>query len=80
MKLTIDFDPEIRIKRSSAQINILYKAEDLFGRQIAAGINFPLRQIGPLTSEVLVLGFPDEMGEVCLICPDKRVPGGGRLS
>jgi tRNA-binding protein len=56
-----------------------YKPEDLVGRQVAAVLNFPPRQIGPMMSEVLTLGFPDEEGGVVLIAPDKKVPNGGRL-
>ena len=78
-KLTIDFGPEIGVKRSSAQLVDLYKPEDLKGRQVAAVVNFPPRQIGPFMSEVLTLGFPDENGHVVLIGPGKAVPNGGRL-
>ena len=78
-KLTIDFGPEIGVKRSSAQLVDLYKPEDLKGRQVAAVVNFPPRQIGPFMSEVLTLGFPDEYGHVVLIGPGKTVPNGGRL-
>jgi len=78
-KLTIDFGPVIGRKRSSAQITTHYALEDLVGRQVAAVVNFPPRQIGPFMSEVLTLGFPDESGEVVLIGPSARVPDGGRL-
>lgn len=78
-RLTIDFGPEIGIKRSSAQITARYTLEDLPGRQVAAVVNFPPRQIGPMMSEVLTLGFPDENGEVVLIQPNLPVPNGGRL-
>jgi tRNA-binding protein len=78
-KLTIDFGPVIGTKRSSAQITSHYGIEELIGRQVAAVVNFPPRQIGPFMSEVLTLGFPDEAGEVVLIGPSLRVPDGGRL-
>ncbi|WP_217430256.1 tRNA-binding protein [Sphingomonas bacterium] len=78
-KLGIDFGPDIGIKRSSAQITVHYSPEALIGRQVAAVVNFPPRQIGPMMSEVLTLGFPDADGEVVLIGPDKPVPEGGRL-
>ena len=78
-KLTIDFGPEIGVKKSSAQITKLYTAETLVGRQVAAVVNFPPRQIGPFMSEVLTLGFPDAQGEVILIGPSQPAPNGGRL-
>ena len=78
-RLMIDFGPEIGVKKSSAQITRNYRLEDLVGRQVAAVVNFPPRQIGPLMSEVLTLGFPDAAGEVMLIGPDRKVPDGGRL-
>ena len=78
-KLTIDFGPAIGTKRSSAQITGRYPLDDMVGRQVAAVVNFPPRQIGPFMSEVLTLGFPDEDGEVILIGPTKAVPDGGRL-
>ena len=78
-KLTIDFGPAIGRRRSSAQIVKHYKMDDLVGRQVAAVVNFPPKQIGKFMSEVLVLGFPDDQGEVVMIAPDKSVPNGGRL-
>lgn len=78
-RLRIDFGPEIGIKRSSAQITKRYTLEELPGQQVAAVVNFPPRQIGPVMSEVLTLGFPDEDGEVVLIHPGLPVPNGGRL-
>ena len=78
-KLTIDFGPEIGVKRSSAQLTIHYKADQLIGRQVCAVVNFPPRQIGPTISEVLTLGMPDEDGAVVLIRPDFKVPNGGKL-
>lgn len=79
IKLEIDFGPEIGIKKSSAQITRHYTPETLIGRQVAAVVNFPPRQIGKTMSEVLTLGFPDAAGEVVLIGPGHPVPNGGRL-
>jgi tRNA-binding protein len=79
LKLTIDFGSVIGLKRSSAQIVANYRSEELIGKQIAAVVNFPSRQIGPFRSEVLTLGFPDDAGKVVLFSPDRRVPNGGRL-
>ncbi|MDZ4085487.1 MAG: tRNA-binding protein [Tabrizicola sp.] len=78
-KLWVDFGPGIGEKRSSAQITKHYTLEDLVGRQVLAVVNFPPRQIGPVLSEVLVLGLPDEAGEVVLIGPGHDVPLGGKL-
>lgn len=78
-KLKIDFGAAIGLRRSSVQIVANYRLEELVGRQIAAVVNFPPKQIGPFMSEVLVLGFEDEAGNVTLIRPDKAVPDGGRL-
>ena len=78
-KLSIDFGPAIGVKRSSAQITEHYSLEDLPGRQVAAVVNFPPRQIGPMMSEVLTLGFPDAAGKVVLFHPSVAVPDGGRL-
>ena len=78
-KLRIDFGGAIGVKRSSAQITELYTADTLIGRQVAAVVNFPPRQIGRFMSEVLTLGFPDEDGHVVLVGPSKSVPNGARL-
>jgi len=78
-KLTVDFGPAIGTRRTSAQITKRYALDELVGRQVAAVINFPEKQIGKFMSEVLVLGFPDETGEVVLIQPSLSVPNGGRL-
>src|SRR5271167_1920050 len=78
-RLTIDFGPAIGLKKSSAQITRHYQPEALVGRQVAAVVNFPPRQIGPFMSEVLTLGFPDAAGEVVLVVPSRNVPNGGRL-
>ncbi|MGS1017286.1 tRNA-binding protein [Allosphingosinicella humi] len=78
-KLRIDFGPGIGVRKSSAQITDLYEAEALVGRQVAAVVNFPPRQIGPFMSEVLTVGFADEKGAVVLFSPDRPVPNGARL-
>ncbi len=78
-KLKIDFGGAIGVKKSSAQITKHYTPETLLGRQVAAVVNFPPRQIGPFMSEVLTLGFPDESGGVVLIGPSQPVPNGGKL-
>ena len=79
IKMRIDFGPEIGIKKTSAQITAHYTPETLVGRQVAAVVNFPPRQIGKFMSEVLALGFSDEVGGIVLIAPDKTVPNGGRM-
>ena len=78
-KLTIDFGPEIGLKKSSAQITVHYTPEDLVGRQVLGVVNFPPRQIGPVRSEVLTLGFEDEAGAIVLAATDKPVPNGRKL-
>ncbi|MFL9878862.1 tRNA-binding protein [Herbaspirillum rhizosphaerae] len=78
-KLKIDFGPTLGIKQSSAQITTHYQLDQLVGKQVAAVVNFPPRQIGKFMSEVLTLGFPDAQGEVVLFAPDQAVPDGSRL-
>lgn len=78
-KLKIDFGEEIGIKRSSAQITVHYRPEELVGRQVAGVVNFPPRQIGPFMSEVLTLGFADENGDIVLLKPERAVPNGSRM-
>ncbi len=78
-KLRIDFGAPIGVKTSSAQITRHYTLQSLAGRQVAAVVNFPPRQIGPFISEVLTLGFPDADGEVVLVGPSIPAPNGGRL-
>ncbi len=79
IKLRVDFGPDIGVKKSSAQITVHYTPEALIGRQVAAVVNFPPRQIGPWMSEVLVLGFPDANEAVVLVAPTLSVPNGGKL-
>ncbi|WP_375260507.1 tRNA-binding protein [Palleronia sp.] len=79
IKLRVDFGGGIGVKRSSAQITRHYDPEALVGKQVLAVVNFPPRQIGPVKSEVLVLGVPDPDGEVVLVAPDQDVPLGGKL-
>jgi tRNA-binding protein len=78
-KLTVDFGPEIGVKRSSAQITTHYSAKDLLGRQVMGVVNFPPRQIGPFMSEVLVLGLHDTEEAVVVIGPERAVPNGARM-
>ncbi|MFZ2099907.1 MAG: tRNA-binding protein [Oricola sp.] len=79
IRMVIDFGPEIGCKKSSAQITVHYRPEELVGRQVMAVVNFPPRQIGPMRSEVLTLGFADEDGAIVLAAVDKAVPNGRRL-
>ena len=78
-KLLIDFGEKIGVKKSGAQLVANYTLEELENRLVACVINFPPRQIGPVKSEVLVLGFPDGSSEPVLIKPDVDVPLGGKL-
>ena len=77
--LTVDFGAEIGVRKTSAQITAHYTPEEIVGRQVAAVVNFPPKQIANIMSEVLVLGFPGGDGEVVMIDPDRQVPDGGRL-
>jgi tRNA-binding protein len=77
-KLRIDFGP-LGIRRSSAQLTLHYRPEELRGKLVIAVVNFPVRQIGPVRSEVLVLGVPDPDGAVVLLEPSVEVPLGGRV-
>ncbi|WP_299895415.1 tRNA-binding protein [uncultured Ruegeria sp.] len=79
IKMWIDFGDEIGERKTSAQITAHYDPSTLVGKQVMAVVNFPSRQIGRFMSEVLVLGLPDENGEIVLIGPDGRVPTGGRM-
>ena len=78
-KLRVDFGDEIGVKKSSAQITVHYTIDELVGRQVMGVVNFPPRQIGPFMSEVLVLGYEDENGDIVLAAVDKPVPNGKRL-
>ena len=79
IKLWVEFGGAVGVRKSSAQITKHYSPDRLIGRQVVAVMNFPPRQIGPFLSEVLVLGVPDETGEVVLLRPDLRVPDGGKM-
>lgn len=79
IKLWVDFGGDLGVKKSSAQITKHYTPESVVGKRVMAVVNFPPRQIGKFMSEILVLGVPDDEGEVVLITPDKEVPKGGRL-
>ncbi len=79
IKLWVDFGPAIGVRKSSAQLTVHYTPATLIGRQVAAVVNFPPRQIADFMSEVLVLGFPDENGAVILISPERAAPNGGRM-
>ena len=78
-KIFVDFGQNIGERKTSAQITEHYAPENLVGKQVAAVINFPKKQIGKFMSEILVLGFPDENGAVVLVEPNRKVPNGGRL-
>jgi tRNA-binding protein len=78
-KVWVDFGAELGVKKTSAQATAHYALDDLIGRQVAAVVNFPPKQIGKFMSEILILGFPDGAGEVVVIGPERPVPNGGRL-
>ena len=78
-KVWVDFGEPIGVKKASAQVTVHYTPEDLVGRQVAAVVNFPPKQIGKFMSEILILGFPDGTGEVVLLTPERAVPNGGRM-
>lgn len=79
IKLWVDLGPELGVRKSSAQITDHYSPEDLIGRQVLAVVNFPPRQIGPMRSEILVLGLSDADGAIILVAPDAAAPNGSRL-
>ncbi len=79
IKLWVEFGGALGVRKTSAQLTRHYSPDRLIGRQVVAVVNFPPRQIGPFMSEVLVLGVPDEAGEVVLLRPDLKVPDGGRM-
>ena len=79
IKLWVDFGGDIGVRKSSAQITAHYTPDALIGKQVLAVVNFPPRQIGKFMSEILVLGLPDDNGDIVLITPDKTVPDGGRM-
>ena len=78
-QVTVDFGPEIGIRRSSAQITVHYTPDQLKGRQVVGVVNFPAKRIGPFTSECLITGFYREDGSVILAVPDQPVPNGAKL-
>lgn len=78
-KVWVDFGPELGVRKTSAQITYHYTRADLLGRQVAAVVNFPDKQVGKFRSEILILGFPDAKGEVVLVTPERPVPNGGAL-
>lgn len=79
IKMWIDFGPEIGERKTSAQITAHYAPETLPGKQVVAVVNFPAKQIGKFMSECLVLGLPDDNGDIVLLAPDQKVPSGGRM-
>ena len=79
IKLWVDMGEELGVKKSSAQITVHYKSEELIGRQVMAVVNFPPRQIGPVKSEILVLGVSDAAGDIILLAPDQSAPNGSRM-
>ena len=79
IKLVVDFGEEIGERKTSAQITAHYEPELLIGKRVVAVVNFPTKRIAGFKSEVLVLGVPDEAGEVVLLAPDRETPLGGRM-
>lgn len=77
--LQVDFGRALGLRKSSAQITALYRPEELVGRLVVAVVNFPKKQIRPIRSECLVMGFADANGDVALCVPDREVPLGARL-
>ena len=80
IRMQIDFGPGVGVKKSSAQVTVHYSPDELVGKQVAAVVNFPPRQIGKFMSEVLTLGFADTEGAIIMFSPDKPVPDGARLA
>lgn len=80
IRMRIDFGPGVGVKKSSAQMTVHYSPDELVGKQVAAVVNFPPRQIGKFMSEVLTLGFADGEGAIVMFSPDKPVPNGARLA
>lgn len=78
-KITVDFGPELGIRKTSAQVKALYTREELVGRQVMGVVNFPPKQIGPVRSEFLLTGFYNEDGAVVLAVPERPVQNGARL-
>jgi len=78
-RMTVDFGPEVGVRKSSAQLTDLYSKDDLLGRQVLAVVNFPPKQIGPVRSECLICGFCREDGAVILAVPEREAPLGARL-
>ena len=79
-KVTVDFGPEVGVKRTSAQVTDLYGPDDLVGRKVVGVVNFPPKQIGPMMSEFLLTGFPDADGAIVLAVPERDVPDGAKLA
>jgi tRNA-binding protein len=78
-KVTVDFGPEIGTLRTSAQVTVHYAPEELVGRQVVGVVNFPVKQIGPVRSEFLLTGFPDDSGAIVLAVPERAVLNGAKL-
>ncbi|MGB7326424.1 MAG: tRNA-binding protein [Rubripirellula sp.] len=79
-KITVDFGPEIGIKRTSAHVTVNYSKAELVGRQVIGVVNFPPKQIGPMMSEFLIVGFYRDDGSVILAVPDNTIPNGAKLA